>query len=338
MKNQTLLIDGSYLLKRSITGAKDTYTTKFGHIGGLYSFLTTIRSLIPKYNINKCVVMWDGEDGGIYRYLINKSYKSNRSSKRWGERIELSDRELEIEKEKERSILKQRTRIKQYLEELYIRQIEIFEIEGDDLIAEYVKRKHEYEDIYIFSNDQDLLQLLKYDNVKVILPSKNALVTKNNFTFLFNYSYDNILTIKILSGDNSDNIKGVSGIKLKTLLKHFPELEYKKVLVNDILKKSEKINNERELNKKKRLQSLDNIVNSKKILVENYKIMNLDNPILTDEAISELDDLDYPLSTSDRSSKILYNMMIEDGFLEVYGSSFSTYIKPFYSIIMNERN
>jgi hypothetical protein len=49
MKTRTLLVDASNLLKRSFHGAKDVQTTKFGHIGGLYSFFTSIRKLKQPY-------------------------------------------------------------------------------------------------------------------------------------------------------------------------------------------------------------------------------------------------------------------------------------------------
>ncbi|MDX1285967.1 MAG: hypothetical protein R3182_13185, partial [Draconibacterium sp.] len=130
MKIRTLLVDSSYLLKRSFHGAKDTHTNKFGHIGGLYSFMTTIRKLIKQYKINKVVLVWDGENGGIYRHQIDTAYKANRKDKSWHEKIQLSEAEIRREQEKEESILKQRKRIQAYAEELFLRQIEVDEIEG----------------------------------------------------------------------------------------------------------------------------------------------------------------------------------------------------------------
>ena len=78
MKIRTLLVDSSYLLKRSYHGASETYTDSFGHIGGLFQFLTTTRMLITQYKINKVVLVWDGEDGGFQRFLLDNAYKSNR--------------------------------------------------------------------------------------------------------------------------------------------------------------------------------------------------------------------------------------------------------------------
>ena len=58
MKIRTLLVDSSYLLQRSFHGARDTYTVKFGHIGGLYQFLTTVRKLIKTHKINIVVLLF----------------------------------------------------------------------------------------------------------------------------------------------------------------------------------------------------------------------------------------------------------------------------------------
>ena len=90
MKTRTLVVDSSFLLKRSIFGAKDTYTSKFGQIGGLYQFFTKLRKLIKDHKINKIVLAWDGENGGYYRHIIDPAYKANREHKEWYNKIELS--------------------------------------------------------------------------------------------------------------------------------------------------------------------------------------------------------------------------------------------------------
>lgn len=336
MNNRTLIVDSPYLLKRSIEGAKDVYTNSFGHIGGLYQFFTTIRKLINEHKINKVVLAWDGENSGIERYLIDRAYKANRSSKSWFEPIQLNERELRNEKKKRESILKQKKRVQSYSEELFLRQIEVDKIEADDLIAKYCEIYHKTEDIYVFTNDRDIAQCFNYD-ISIIFGNIDTPVTRDNFMFYFNYYHKNVLTIKIITGDVSDNIKGIEGVKLKTLLKYFPEIGYKPVSVKEICKNAVKINEEREINKKKRLKSLDNIINNIDRLKINYKLMDLSNPILNEEAISELEQLDLPLSPEGRSSRNLYNMMKEDEFFTIYNGTFANYIEPFYSVIYNEK-
>lgn len=336
MKIRTLLVDSSYLLQRSYHGGRETYTNKFGHIGGLYFFFTTLRSLIKKHKTNKIILAWDGENGGVYRYQIDRAYKANRKNKLWFERIEMSEFEIKKEIKKEESILKQRKRIQAYAEELFLRQIEINEIEADDLIAAYCLNYHEKEDIVLFTDDRDFAQLLDL-NITIHFDGIDTPITKNNFLQFFNYFYVNALTIKIICGDVSDNIKGVDGVGEKTLLKYFPELKFKPVKVKDICNWANKINKERLKEKKKELKALKNITDNIDRLKINHKLINLREPFLNEEAEEELSQLDMPLSPEDRGSKNLLKMMKEDDFLSVYKSTFVNYIEPFYSVIMNEK-
>lgn len=337
MKTRTLLVDANYLLKRSFNGNKNSHTNKFGHIGGLYSFYTTIRSLIGRHLINKIVLMWDGENGGIYRYRIDNNYKANRSGKSWFNKIELSDREIKLEEEKKESILKQRKRIQSYAEELFFRQVEVDEIEADDLIASYCLDNHYVEDIYLFSNDRDFSQLLDLD-ITILFPNIQTPITKNNFFTEFGYHYKNALTFKIICGDAADNIAGVGGVKEDTLKKYFPNICVMPMMVDDVRKEAIKINEDRLCNKKKPIAALTNIVDKKDRLIKNYQLTNLRKPILNEQAIEELEQLKLPLSPVGRSSNNLYKMMSEDEFLTIYGGTFVSYIEPFYVVITTEKD
>jgi len=337
MKIRTLLVDSSYLLKRSINGAKDVYTNKFGHIGGLYSFIITIRKLIKEYKINKVVLTWDGENGGIYRYRIDNAYKANRKNKSWFNKIELTESQIREEEEKEESILKQKKRIQAYSEELFLRQIEVNEIEGDDLIAQYCIDYNSVEDIYLFTNDRDFAQLLEL-GITIIFSNIDKPIDKKNFYFYFGYTYKNALSLKIIEGDVSDNIPGISGLKEKTLFKYIPEIKTKYMSVREICKRADMINKERINNKKKPLKALTNLIENVDRLKTNYKLINLQNPILNKEAIEELEQLKMPLSPQGRSSKNLLKMMNDDGFFEIYKGTFVNYIEPFYTVIMSEKD
>lgn len=336
MKTRTLLVDSSYLLQRSFHGAKDVYTKSFGHCGGLYQFLTTIRKLIKDHMINKVVLVWDGEGGGIYRHHIDVAYKANRKNKEWYKKIELSAAEIRREKEKEESVLKQRKRIQAYAEELFLRQIEVDEIEADDLIAEYCLKYNNKEEIFLYSNDRDFAQLLDL-NITIIFPNLSQPVTRSNYIMHFNHHYTNALVLKIICGDSADNIHGIAGMGEKTLLEHFPELKYKHLSVREICKKADEINQNRVIEKKKPLKSLENLLNGIERLKTNYQLVNLRQPMLNEQAREELLQLEVPLSPEDRGSKNLYKMMIEDDFLSVYGSTFPNYVEPFYTVIMNEK-
>lgn len=336
MEIRTLLVDSSFLLKRSIFGAKNVATEKFGEIGGLYSFLTTIRKLVELYKINKVILVWDGENGGFYRYKIDKAYKANRKNKSWYNKISLTESELKREEEKEMSVLKQKKRIQSYVEELFFRQIEVEKIEADDIIAEYCKRYNKKEEIYLYTNDRDMIQLLQY-NITILFGNIESPITKQNFMFNFDYHYSNSLTIKIICGDVSDNIEGIKGISENTLIKYFPDIKYRHITVREICESAKEINYKRIDEKKKPLKMFENLLNNVDRLRINYKLVDLTNPILGDNIDEEFEFLELPLSDEDRNSKNLYNLMIEDDFLSIYGGNFVNYVKPFYPIIIQEQ-
>lgn len=336
MKIRTLLVDSSNLLQRSFHGAKDLHTTKFGHIGGLYQFITIVRKLIKEHKINKVVLVWDGEGGGIYRHRIDKEYKANRKYKEWYKKIEMTAIEIRREKEKEESILKQRLRIQAYAEELFLRQIEVDDIEADDLIASYCLSHNNIEEIFLLSNDRDFAQLLDL-NITILFPNINQPVTKLNYIMHFNHHYTNALIMKIICGDVADNISGIGGMGEDTLLKHFPELKFKHMTVREICGRADEINKERILNKKKPLKVFEHLLGGVDKLKINHQLVNLREPMLNENAVNALQILEIPLSPENRGSKNLYNMMMEDEFLIAYGSTFVQYIEPFYTVIMNEK-
>ena len=338
METKTLLVDASYLFKRSYHGVKNAHTSS-GHIGGVYGFLTKVRKFIKESKVNKIVLVWDGENGGIHRHRIDHLYKSNRKDKSWYQPIELTQKEINHEIDKDKSALFQIKRVQAYCEELFLRQIEVQDIEADDLIAAYCKKNHQKEEIILYTNDKDFLQLLNLD-ISIYLESVGEIVEAGNFFNYFKYFYKNALTMKILCGDVSDVIAGIDGVQETTLLKHFPELIDSEVSVRDICKKSIIINEERKKEKKKPIKALENITANIERLKLNHQLMNLNEPFLNDEAYKELDALELPLDDSDRGSKNLYKMMVEDDFLSLYSNygNFTDYVQPFYTVIAREKD
>ena len=99
------------------------------------------------------------------------------------------------------------------------------------------------------------------------------------------------------------------------------------------------INKERIVNKKKPLKALDKLISPEGVerLKTNFQLVNLREPMLNEQAIEELKQLELPLSPEGRGSANLLKMMNEDQFLSVYGSTFVQYVEPFYTVIMNEK-
>jgi len=328
----TLLIDGDSLLKTAYHGAKNLYY-KETHIGGIFQFLTMLRKCLNEHRYDRVFVFWDGRFSGRLRYDIYKEYKSNRD-KDFYTKQPPSDPDLFIQKE----------RVIQYCEELFLRQFHDQIIEADDGIAYYCSKIKEDEKIVIVTNDRDMLQLLN-ERVGVYIINLRKIVTIKNYNENFNHHYSNIKLLKILSGDNSDNIKGIKGISEKTLIKYFPEFTLQSLTLEDIFSKIETIQSER----KTRLKTLDNIINKvtvgsqgESIFEINDKIIDLKKPLLTESSKQTLDELfDTPIDPEDRSTKNVIKMMLEDGLtMAIPGGrdGYINFLQPFLRIIKKEKN
>jgi len=221
---KTLLVDGNNLLNIGIYGVKE-YFHNGEHIGRVYHFMNTIRRFIESDNYDKVIVFWDGDDNASLRKRIYPKYKENRRER---------DNEFKVE-----SFYKQKERLKLYLEECYVRQIEVEENESDDLIAYYCQISTN-EQKTIFSADRDLTQLI---SEQVSIYSRNTKRYYKNGDKIKLYESEiphyNVKTFKILSGDKSDNIDGIYYLGEKTLLKFFPEILENAVSFRDILEKAE---------------------------------------------------------------------------------------------------
>lgn len=330
-KTYTLVVDGSSLIKTAYHGAKNMYY-KGNHIGGLFQFYSILRKVINEYRINKVFIFWDGKFSGRLRYELYKDYKIKREKDFYNE-LEPSDPELLIQKE----------RVKEYAEELFIRQYEDDIVEADDCIGYYCQ-KQTNEDILILSKDRDLCQLID-DRVSYYLIDRKVILTTENYNKMFEHHQKNALLVKIISGDSSDDIQGVRGVKETTLLKYIPEIKEKEFTLKEIFDKIKVLQEER----KTRLKTLDNILNGvtnglqgDKLYEINKKIMDLKNPLLTEEAKENLDFIiESPIDPEGRSNKNLLNMMIEDGFtLGIPGGrdGYIEFLRPFLRIIKKEKN
>ena len=327
----TLLVDGDSLLKTAYYGAKDLYY-KENHIGGIFQFLTMLRKCLNEYRYDKVFIFWDGRFSGRLRYDIYKDYKANRD-KDFYTPLEPSDPELFIQKE----------RVKQYAEELFIRQFQDEIIEADDAIGHYCNNIKEDEKVVILSNDRDMCQLIG-KSVGVYVINLRKIVSDNNYKDYFSHHHSNLKLIKIIAGDNSDNIKGIKGVNEKTLLKYFPELSIRSLTLEDIISKIEVLQKER----KNRLKTLDNILNKVSVGVQgenifeiNEKIINLQSPLLTETSVIELDSLfDTSIDPEDRNTKNVIKMMLEDGLVMAIPGGREGYInflRPFLRVIKKEK-
>jgi 5'-3' exonuclease len=325
-----LLVDGDNLLTIGFYGVKN-YFYKGDHIGGLYHFINTLRKSFEFYKLDKIVVFWDGEEGSSTRRKIYSRYKENRRQR------------IRTENEQQ-SYGKQRRRVQQYLEELYVRQGEFEFCETDDCIAFYTQNSEE--EIIVYSSDGDLAQLAS-EHVKIYNPSHRKLY---GFNDIIEYDKEelhiqNVKIAKILCGDRSDSIAGIRNLGMKKLITLFPEIKTQPVTLSEIIERSNQLFNENKNN-----TTINNIltgvtkygVYGDEFFQLNETIVSLDQPFLTKEA----EDTILSLITEDldpegRSYKNTMKMMMEDGMFTVLPKSddaWINFLNPFLRLTRKEKN
>ena len=326
-----LLVDGDNLLTIGYYGVKNAFH-KGTHIGGIYHFLNTLRRSFETYHLEKIVVFWDGQDGSQNRRKIYVHYKENRRSR------------LRTEEDLH-SYSYQRDRVKQYLDELFVRQGEFEFCETDDNIAYYVQNSPN-ENKIIYSSDGDLLQLLS-KNTQVYNPSHQKLY-KQNDTIVYDHEeilIENVKLVKMLCGDNSDNIAGIKGMGLKRFLSLFPELKTEHLSVEQVKGKCNVLFEQDKHNK-----LLTNLLTGvtkfgvfgEEFFEVNSRIVSLDEPFLSDEAKENINLLiNEPLDPEGRSYKNTMKMMMEDGLFNILPKSedaWINFLNPFMRLTRIEKN
>ena len=325
---KTLLVDGDNLFKIGFHGVREMYDNG-DHLGGIYHFINILRKFLEEHNLDKVVVFWDGDSNSSIRKSIYPQYKANR-------RQDMNEYKYE-------SYLQQKSRVKQYLEEIFVRQVEMINNEADDLIAHYCKVATD-EDVIIFSADKDLTQLIS-ERVTIYSPISKQYF-KNGDMITINkveIPHYNVLVTKIFTGDKSDNIDGIEGLGEKTLLKFFPDLQEMPCTIDKLLDIAR--NNEQ----KKKPKALENILTGKTkngILGEefyntNMKIVDLGNPLITDEGKELVEQIQTDtIDPTDRGYKNLMRLMMEDGlfkYLPKNDEAWVNFLRPFMKLTRKEK-
>lgn len=204
MKN-LILVDGNNLLFRSYyaTAYNGNFmkNSKGFPTNGLFGFTNMINKILEEEKPTHIIVAFD--KGKTFRHEKYKDYKAGR--------IEMPD-ELRL----------QFPVAKELLTKMGITYYEIENYEADDIIgtfAEFCENDPEYTGT-IISSDKDLLQLVtKTVNIKLLKSKDYIRYTEESFKEEWGIDPINIIDLKALMGDSSDNIKGVKGIGEKGALK-----------------------------------------------------------------------------------------------------------------------
>ena len=214
-----LVIDAMNMLIRSFSLLK-AMNPDGTHIGGIVGFLRSLGYVTRIFDPTRVIIVWDGKGGSANRKNINPNYKAQRATARithWG-LYDTKEQEME-------ALIGQLLRVQEYLECLPVVQVQMEKLEADDIMAYIAKQSSnsKVKKCTIVSSDKDFLQLVD-GTIEVYAPIKKKTFTKDNIFDELKVLPENYNIVKALLGDNSDNLKGVKGLGIKTIVAEFPKL------------------------------------------------------------------------------------------------------------------
>ena len=273
-----LLIDGLNLFFRNFA-MMNMVNPDGVHIGGLGGFFRSLGALVRQIDPTQVYVVFDGAGSANNRKNIIPEYKSGRDL----QRITNWDAFDDLQDEHDAKV-DQMVRIIQYLKTLPVKTCSIDKVEADDIIAYFsrVIPKDPLDKVFIVSSDKDFIQLVN-ENVIVYRPMEKEYYTEQTVIDKYKMSPKNFILHKTLLGDNSDKIKGVKGLGEKGLYKKFPELMERDMNLEDIYKICE--------SKFKEHVVYARVIQNYDELEKNYKVMDLDNPMLDKNDKKYLDEV-----------------------------------------------
>lgn len=214
-KSSILLVDGMALLFRAFYATAVSGQFMINSQGvptnGVQGFVKHFLTAVSSFHPSHVAVCWD-MGSKTFRNEIFSDYKGNRG-------------EAPIE------LVPQFDLVKEVVEAFDVPNIGVVGYEADDCIGTIAKSIHEDFNVHILTGDRDILQLLD-ERISVILLQKgygNYLVhTKDSFYEEKGILPHQMIDVKALMGDPSDNYPGVKGIGEKTaikLIQQFGEVE-----------------------------------------------------------------------------------------------------------------
>lgn len=228
MKN-ILLVDGNSIMNRAFYALMNAgmFRAQDGtYTNAIYGFLNIYFKAIEEYSPEYIAVAFD-KGKKTLRHKSYAEYKAGRSK--------MPD-----------ELREQMPIIKEILEEMNVPVYEMDDYEADDILGTLAKNLTKNKEIftYILTGDRDYFQLVD-ENINIIYPKNskgeatqelwNIEKIRENYG---NLNPSDLIEVKALMGDTSDNIPGVRGIGEKTAVKLINEYKnidnlYKKIDENE---------------------------------------------------------------------------------------------------------
>ena len=231
MSEKIVLIDGHSIINRAFYGVPDL-TNKDGlHTNGIFGFVNILFKILDEEKPDYVTVAFDVHHP-TFRHEMFTEYKGTRK----GMPQELHE---------------QVPVLKELLSAMGIQIIELPGYEADDLLGTVAKRSEEKGmDVLVVSGDRDLLQIVT-DHIRVCIPKTKRGTTEYEMYYTKDVQEKygllplQIIELKALMGDSSDNIPGVPGIGEKTataILQQFENVENAHAHLDEIKPKRAKEN------------------------------------------------------------------------------------------------
>lgn len=202
--DKLFIIDGNSLVFRAFYGLPPLYNSQGTPCGAVFGFIKMLINVISKNTPKYLAVAFDAGKHN-FRHEIFPDYK--------GTRKPMPD-----------ELRSQLPILKDLLKQMNITTIEIPEIEADDIIGS-LSKKYDIDKVLI-SGDRDLLQLIN-SHCRVWLTQKGlsdiADLDEKGLKEKYGVEPYQVVEMKAIMGDASDNIPGVKGIGEKTALKFIQE-------------------------------------------------------------------------------------------------------------------
>ena len=217
MADKFLVIDGSSLIHRAFFALPPLTTRKGQHTGAVYGFLRMFHKLLQDVKPRWVAAAFD-KSRKTFRTELYADYKGQR-------------------KPTPPELKEQFPLCMEVLESMGIAALELDDYEADDIIGTFAKKADPSVEVYIVTGDRDELQLID-DRTRVMYTKKGISDIKLYDKVSFAEDYEGLaplqlIDLKGLMGDASDNIPGVPGVGPKTALKLIGEYgSVEKVLEN----------------------------------------------------------------------------------------------------------
>ncbi len=209
MSKKLVLIDGNSILFRAFYALPLLHNDKGVYTNAVFGFTTMLLKILEEEKPTHMLVAFDAGKT-TFRHDTYKEYKGGRQKTP----PELSE---------------QFPLTREILSAFHIPHYELTMYEADDIIGTLAKQADgQAFDVKIISGDQDLLQLVS-DRVTVNLTKKGVSevesYTPKMLMDKMGLVPEQIIELKALMGDSSDNIPGVPGVGIKTATKLLKQYE-----------------------------------------------------------------------------------------------------------------